>query len=207
MAMYFRPVLGDRNGLKCVVFSRVVDGVMEFGKVFEHAWWNNPFCNAVSERLYKNPSRLCWVGDFVDSNDFDIPISQDASPAYIPSFKEIWGEVVRPVDLKSVDFTLDNKVLVNHDTKRYIDLNQYKRDSVSINDLVSHPIPLLTLIANEWIWIGFYINKDDRDKFRDLGSWAWCVISIEDEPPEGYSQYKSNFPIMTDYPDEYLNLE
>lgn len=195
MSSFFRPVLGDKDGLRCVVFSRVVDGVQEYGNIFEHAWWNNSFVNAVSERIYKNPSRIAWVEDLVGIEDYDIPVSEEASSAYIPSVKEVWGEVVRPIDVTSTDFTLDNKYLVNHDSKEYIDSVKYKANSVTICSWISHPIPLLTLAGNEQVWIGFYADNNDRDRFRALGSWTWCVISIEDEPPEGYSKLEHSFPI------------
>ena len=66
MGQYYRPILGDSYGLSCKVFDRTVDGEYTFAKLLEHSWWKNPFVNAFSEKLYEEPGRVCWVGDYAD---------------------------------------------------------------------------------------------------------------------------------------------
>ena len=74
MGQYYRPILGDSQGLNCKVFDRSVDGQYTFAKLLEHSWWENPFVNAFSELIYDEPSRVAWVGDYADEpDDFDFP--------------------------------------------------------------------------------------------------------------------------------------
>ena len=90
----------------------------------EHSWWFNSFCNSFAENLYNKEGRVCWVGDYAgEDGDFDFILN---SAFYVPSYKEIWGEPVKLHGSQSTDFTLDNKFLLNHDTKEFIDLNDYK---------------------------------------------------------------------------------
>lgn len=52
MGQYYRPILGNVFGTDCKVFDRSVDGERTFAKLMEHSWWENPFVNSFSSRLY-----------------------------------------------------------------------------------------------------------------------------------------------------------
>ena len=58
MGQYYKPILGDKYGLNCKVFDRSIDGEYTLAKLLEHSWWQNPFVNAFSEFVYKEPSRV-----------------------------------------------------------------------------------------------------------------------------------------------------
>ncbi|MBR1807130.1 MAG: hypothetical protein IJ774_12205 [Selenomonadaceae bacterium] len=45
----------------------------------------------------------------------------------------MWGENVRTIKLHSTKFTLDGKFLLNHDTKQFVNLNEYKAASIDEN--------------------------------------------------------------------------
>ena len=147
MGQYFMPILGDKNGLDCKVFDRSVDGEYMLAKLMEHSWWKNPFCNSFAEKLYNHKKRVIWCGDYAsEKGDFDFNLN---SAFYVPSYKEIWGETVKLHGSQSTDFMLDNKFLLNHDTKEFIDLNEYKEKSRDKDGWTIHPLPLLTAVGND----------------------------------------------------------
>ena len=188
MGQYFRPILGDAYGLNCKVFDRSVDGEYTFAKLLEHSWWQNPFVNAFSEFLYNEPSRVAWVGDYADEpDDFDFP---NCSAFYVPCYGEIWGDTVSAIGVSSTDFTLDDKFLVNYDTKEYIDLNEYKATSVDKHGWVIHPLPLLTAVGNDRGGGDFH---EGNTGFENVGIWAWHLISIADKSPASFSKIEIRF--------------
>ena len=146
MGQYFRSIIGDSHGLNCKVFDRSVDGECTLAKLMEHSWWLNSFCNSFAENLYKTKGRVCWVGDYSNDDDFDFYLN---SSFYTPTYKEIWGETVKLHGSTSSDFTLDHKFLLNHDTKEYVDLDEYKEKSADKDGWVIHPLPLLTAVGND----------------------------------------------------------
>ena len=76
MGQYYMPILGDKDGLNCKVFDRSVDGEYTMAKLMEHSYWEVPFVNSFSERLYNQKCRVCWVGDYAnEEGDFDFPIN------------------------------------------------------------------------------------------------------------------------------------
>ena len=184
MGQYYRPILGDKYGLNGRVFDRSVDGQYTLAKLMEHSWWPNPFVNAFSEFLYKEPSRVCWVGDYGNEpEDFYFP---NCSAFYVPCYRAIWGDGVILESVSSSDFSLDNKFLLNHDTKEFVDLNEYKANSVDKHDWTIHPLPLLTAVGNDRGGGDFY---EGNTGFEDVGIWAWHLISIDDKPPKNFSKF------------------
>lgn len=188
MGQYFRPILGDKYGLNCKVFDRSVDGEYTLAKLLEHSWWCNPFVNAFSEFLYNETSRTCWVGDYADEpDDFDF---QNCSAFYVPCYKEVWGETISTNTVSSSDFTLDGKFLLNHDTKQFIDLDEYKSASVDKHGWVIHPLPLLTAVGNDRGGGDFH---EGNTGFDNVGIWAWQLLSFVDKTPKDFSKFNLVF--------------
>ena len=128
MGQYYMPILGNVYGGQCKVFDRSVNGEYTFAKLLEHSWWNNTFVNAFSAFLYNNPGRVCWVGDYAtEPDDFKLNV-----PAAItrPNYKKVWGKNVNLLTCTPSTFKLDGKFLVNFDTRQFIDLDEYKANSV-----------------------------------------------------------------------------
>ena len=187
MGQYYMPILGDAYGLNCKVFDRSVNHEYTFAKLMEHSWWQNPFVNAFSEFLYNEPSRVAWVGDYADEpDDFDFP---NCSAFYVPCYKEVWGETVSTHTVYSSDFILDGKFLLNHDTRQFVDLNEYKQLSVDKDGWCIHPLPLLTAVGNDRGGGDFH---EGNTGFDCVGIWAWQLLSFADKPPKNFSQ----FPLM-----------
>ena len=184
MGQYYRAILGDKFGLDCKVFDRSVDGEYMLAKLMEHSWWKNPFCNSFAEKLYNEEGRVCWVGDYAGEDcDFNFNLN---SAFYTPSYKEVWGETVNLHSSTSTDFTLDNKFLLNHDTKEFIDLNEYKRNSTEYNGWTIHPLPLLTAVGNDRGCGDFHKGNIG---YEFVGKWAWHLISISDTTPKNYKKF------------------
>jgi len=184
MGQYYMPILGDAYGLNCKVFDRSVNHKYTFAKLLEHSWWQNPFVNAFSEFLYNEPERVAWVGDYADEpDDFDFP---NCSAFYVPCYKEVWGETVSTHTVAPSDFNLDGKFLLNHDTRQFVDLNEYKRLSVDKDGWCIHPLPLLTAVGNDRGGGDFHAGNTGFDY---VGIWAWQLISFADEPPKDFSKF------------------
>ena len=184
MGQYYMAILGDAYGLNYKVFDRSVDGQYTFAKLMEHSWWQNTFVNAFSEFLYNEPSRVAWVGDYADEpDDFDFP---HCSAFYVPYYKEVWGETVSTHTVYSSDFNLDGKFLLNHDTRQFVDLNEYKRLSENKDGWTIHPLPLLTVVGNDRGGGDFH---EGNSGFENVGLWAWQLLSFTDKPPNNFSQF------------------
>ena len=182
MGQYYRPILGDAYGLNCMVFDRSVDGEYTLAKLMEHSWWLNPFVNSFAAQIYNSKSRVCWVGDYATEPD-DFKFANN-SAFYVPNYKEVWGNKVKLLTSHSLDFTLDGKFLLNHDTKEYIDLDEYKRKLQDKDGWTIHPLPLLTAVGNNRGGGDFY---EGNIGYEFVGIWAWQLISIADSFPKNFT--------------------
>ena len=69
----------------------------------------------------------------------------------------------------STDFKLDDKFLINHDTKEFVDLNEYKAKSID---------------KDGWTIIGY----------ENVGIQAWWhLLSILDTPPKDFAKFNLVF--------------
>lgn len=180
MGQYYMSILGDAYGLNCKVFDRSVNHEYTLAKLLEHAWWQNTFVNAFSEFLYKTPSRVCWVGDYAtEPDDFNFNL-----PAGIvrPNYKKVWGNRVTYLTCQPSDFTLDDKFLINYDTRQFIDLNEYKAKSVNDDGWIIHPLPLLTAVGNGRGGGDF----QDGVGIEFVGTWTWHLLAFLDSPPKDF---------------------
>ena len=188
MGQYYLPILGNKDGLNCKAFDRSIDGEYTLAKLMEHSWWLNPFVNSFSKRLYNKKCRVCWVGDYSNyDEDFNFPIN---SALHTPNYEEIWGDNVKLLPSKSVDFSLDDKFLINFDTKQYIDLNEYKAASTNKDGWTIHPLPLLSAVGNNR---GFGDFHEGNIGYEFVGIWAWNLISIKDKVPRGFNKFSIVF--------------
>ena len=188
MGQYYQPILGNKDGLKCKVFDRSIDGEYTLAKLLEHSWWQNPFVNSFAKRLYNKKGRVCWVGDYANyDEDFSFAIN---TALHTPNYEEVWGDTVKLHKSQSVDFTLDDKFLVNYDTKQYINLNEYKAASVDKDGWTIHPLPLLTAVGNDR---GFGDFHEGNIGYESVGIWAWNLIFIKDKVPKGFNKFSIVF--------------
>ncbi len=187
MGQYYAPILGDVYGLNYKVFDRSVNHEYTMAKLMEHAWWNNTFVNAFSEFLYKNPSRVCWTGDYAtEPDDFNFNL-----PAGIvrPNYRKVWGKHVTYLTCEPSDFTLDDKFLVNYDVRQFIDLNEYKEKSENNDGWIIHPLLLLTAVGNGRGGGDFQCGKG----IEFVGIWAWHLLTFLDSPPKDFHKADITF--------------
>lgn len=182
MGQYYTPMLTKENGER-VVYNGYVDGEYTLAKLMEHSWWRNELVNAICEEVYHNPKRIIWVGDYSDGYAPDEPTPNNLSLEEIQEIHNyIFRDETAEVGVKRTDFTLDNKLLVNHTKKVCLDGNSYYQKCVFDEVWCIHPLPLLTAVGN-----GFGGGDYHRGtNLSDVGSWANDLISVEDTVPEGY---------------------
>ena len=184
MGQYYSPVIETED--KIEAYSTYLDGEFTGMKLMEHSWFKNDFVNAVAYKIYLEPHKIAWVGDYADdvAEDFpNIPVNELHAVA--------WHNESKQKDLKSVDFTLENKFLVNHDLKEYIDLNDYYSENVS-DEWCTHPLPLLTAIGNGQGGGDFYTHAN-KEHVQDVGKWTWNTLEITDDAPNDYKKVMYHF--------------
>lgn len=147
-------------------------------KLMEHSWIGNSFMTAISKYIYKNPTKVAWVGDY--ANDFQWEDPEDR-PEPKKLWKQAWG--VNQIEIEPVkEFDLKGKFLVNHTLKTALAFDNYIKES-TYDGWCLHPLSLLTACGNG-LGGGDFPRKCIGGYM--IGDWCWNEISIEDECPEGY---------------------
>lgn len=178
MGQYYNAVLKDRDGTLTVYnqqvkFKRGENEYYNGGKLMEHSWWRNEFCNFISSKIMNNPMYVTWVGDY--SNESEL---EDAGlPIKFFDLDTVYGEKV-DFDLSSVSF------LVNHSKKQYIDLKEYYEKS-NVGGWVIYPISLLTSIGNGR---GGGDYHDKYPNFSKCGLWAGDLLELTNITAEELSK-------------------
>ena len=173
MGQLFRVVMKD-DSKTYTAYNRYVDGVYTFGKLTEHAWWFNDFVGSITKLLYHNPMRIAWVGQY-GSTEKIVPGEN--------LYELAWNDNRLQIEIANNVLLLDEKYLCNHDRKTYLDCSVYRKISQEDDVWCIHPLPLLTAVGNG-NGSGDYNGKNKQD----VGTWAWDRISVEDDPPHGYSE-------------------
>lgn len=175
MGQYYKPILTNANGYERV-YSRDVEGEYTMAKLMEHSWWGNEFVISICRKLFRNPMKVVWVGDYADSAETTNGIEKNELKRLC---KKAWG--CKGSDIKFDPLRLDGLCLVNHTKKIYIDCDDYYNECADDGWCI-HPLPLLTAIGNG---LG---GGDYRGDNPDVGIWANDVISIERVAPEGFKE-------------------
>lgn len=166
MGQYYMPLIKRGNEYTAYDLN---DGL----KLMEHSWLYNGDVNGIAEMLYKSPAQLAWVGDYADETEEEKAIHD-----------RTWSEYVHPQELPTGDgYFTENKFLVNHDKKEYIDIRHYTEKSM-YDDWCPHPLSLMTAMGNGRGG-GDYHSPVNADM---VGSWAMDTISVEDEAPVGFKE-------------------
>lgn len=177
MGQYYKPILQLNNHI--TIYNRDIDGEYTLAKLMEHSWFNNPLMKAISEKLYENKGKLLWCGDYAEDEEIQMTNL---------TISDIWDNEGK--GLKSVDFNIDNLFLCNHETKQYIDINKYKKESTDKDGMCIHPLSLLTAVGNGRGGGDYWEDNPNADK---VGLWVWQEISFEKEKPIGYSEFEIVF--------------
>ena len=202
MGQYYYILMKEENK-KSAVYNRdlIVNGKKEytFAKLMEHSWWLNPMVNAIAEKIYNtvNPVQIIWMGDyangFIDEKDTFNGLSYNKINKL---YDRCWSRDSKTKAIKTTEFTLDGKFLINHTKKLYINCSKYYEDSVmktkDYGDWCIHPLPLLTCLGNGLGGGDYRSPTDDSSDFL-VGTWAWDNLSIKDEPILEYDELEPVF--------------
>ena len=180
MGQYYRPILTNANGYERV-YNRDIDGEYTMAKLMEHSWWENPFVNSICKKLFHNPMKVVWVGDYADSANTTNGIEKDELERLC---KKAWN--CKGNGIKFNPMHLNGMFLVNHTKEIYLDCNEYYYNCNNDGWCI-HPLPLLTAIGNG---LG---GGDYHGDNSDVGCWANDVISIEKAIPDGFEEVKYIF--------------
>ncbi len=140
-------------------------------KLMEHSYLKNRYVLTIEHLLslkgmfYK--SRLVWAGDYADPE---------------PSGKNLYHTAVEDNEEKMWQTfeSADYRYIVNHTKRLYIDKEKIQGHI--------HPLPLLTSEGNG-AGGGDYRGRNDIQ----CGQWARDVISVNNEAPEGFTEFVPDF--------------
>lgn len=185
MGQYYNIIIKKVGEKKVHTFDRHINGEYTMAKLMEHSWYLNDMVNSVSEKLYKTPSHIAWVGDYASGE------AGDNESLY----KQAWKRKAYEM-LNKTEFTLNNKYLINHTKKLILDCWEYLCKCIKANEegWVPHPLPLLTALGNGRGGGDYRGMNNDK-----VGSWAWDVLEIvewEDAAKlkkEGYQEFSIIF--------------
>ena len=175
MGQYYRIAYDDG---KLHINDRKVAGKdYMLAKLMEHSYFGNSLMDSMSSVIYKNPTRVIWVGDYANEGD---EVS-DATSGNV-TYDDVWsyGSDLNEV-LKPVEFDYRGKYLVNHTKGVYISFDKYLDGG---NDHEIHPLSILTCIGNGR-GCGDYEDGSNMDY---VGTWAWDEIEITDDAPDGMEE-------------------
>ena len=190
MGQYYQSVIGSERG-----WSKKVYYPLDFDnglKLMEHSYIDTEFMKKIHSILYKNPRRVLWVGDYANEKG-DVFYSKsnrnlETPPRSIPVYNFVWGRNrSRNTDIEPgsvVDY--ENSFLVNHTPRGYLDMKKYCNVSKYNTWGIIDPLPILTVVGNGRGGGDYSGTNENR-----IGSWKWHLISIEDSPPDGYSEFKA----------------
>lgn len=174
MGQYYM-VYTKRNGRE-KVYDRFVDNQYTMAKLMEHSWWRNPFVNTMCYKIHHKPTQVAWVGDYVEKEEFE-------------PYERVWGDDAKSYGVTEAQVVLDEKYLVNHTKKEYVDCNAYYERSVTKDKWCVHPLPLLTVIGNGRGG-GDYRSENGKEF---VGTWCNDLISVEEEEPKTYKEISPTF--------------
>ena len=176
MGQYYRIYLEKENGEKDI-WKTDVDGEFHGQKLMEFSWCRSPFTASLTKALYRNPTKVVTLGDYAKETDAE----------WVKTiYPMVWGDENIAHGIKSDVMPLDEKYIVNHTKKSYIDFSEYEKKSNALSydeDHIVYPITILTSVGN---------GRGGGDYYGtwmiNVGKWAMDVISVEDEVPEGYTR-------------------
>ena len=182
------------------VFDNHVDGDFTGLKLMEHSWWLNSMVGNVVNDLFYNKGRVCWVGDYYDSDDYSQVNCEKETVKAIGEF--VWSmkrKGYTKCTRKKVRY-LTNCLIVNHTKKLilvcddYFEHNKYleKWDGQEWFECI-HPLPLLTCSASHSGGSYYGINKEDcgiwfNDEIEIVLGWE-----LDNLLKEGYIQVMFEF--------------
>lgn len=209
MGQYYIPtILGPRYGISATFYSHDYDNGL---KLMEHSYLGNNFVNAVSLKIYHQPMRVAWIGDYSNQPypEDDIkerePYQRKLLKAeFMRIYNKVWNsdrnyKKIKPEPLGGFESPekFDGYYLINHTQETYVDLGEYERmnghteiwtdrngETHSCWEVI-HPLPLLTACGNDRGGGDYHEPYPDYDM---IGRWAFDVIELASYKPVGFTE-------------------
>ena len=177
MGQYFKAVIEQEKKTE-VIESTHGQKLMEF------SWIDCYFPNFVASKLLNKKGRVAFVGDYADKVKIKkIPIDK--------LFEYCWGENRTPKKTSKTNFSIDDKFIINHTTKEFLDCNAYIKNSTKDDECI-HPLPLLTAIGNG-LGGGDFSYPQDEAMLTKVGIWAYDELEITNTKPSKYKEFTCIF--------------
>ena len=142
MGQYYMTFIEIDN--KTTVYDRTVDGQYNGAKLMEHSWLLNPFVQSISKLIFKHPARIVWCGDYANDDEKHNALKEKTG---IDFCMAVWGdEGYTSEGIKKDCLELNDKYLINHTSKEFIDCNKYIERCTMKDGWCIHPLPLLTAL-------------------------------------------------------------
>lgn len=168
--------------------------------LIQHSWIKSELAKAFNYYLYSNPPmNVVWCGDY----------SQEEECRELGfEYQRVWGltvygECIKKTKIDKLQFPNKEQrkvfdkmnYFVNYTKKLYLDFNKYEYFSIILDNRnflneCMYPVSLLTALGNGrggGIYCACYPN------FDKVGAWAGDLVSIEETPPEGFSEFEVVF--------------
>lgn len=214
MGQYYIPtILGHRYGIFATLYAHDYDNGL---KLMEHSYLGNDFVNAVSLKIYYQPMRVAWIGDYSDQPypEDDVkerePYQRKLMKAeFMGIYSRVWNPArnykkIKPEPLSGFESPekFDGYYLINHTQKLYVDLGEYEKANGWAEEWtdrygerhswwsVVHPLPLLTACGNDRGGGDYHKQYPDYNK---VGKWAFDVIELASYKPVGYTKEEYHF--------------
>lgn len=178
MGQYFKAVVKNKKGMK--VFQP------QWLKFVEHAYNEDSISNAVTYELLREPSRVAWLGNY--SNDTEIMKNR------LELYKTVWKQGNKADIPEGYESIRKHKYVINHDKKEYFDIESYTERSKPYEDetFTFYSIAVLTVVGNG-LGCGDYCSNSWATTAELVGAWAFDLIQVADEKPEGYKEIFPTF--------------
>lgn len=201
MGQYYIPTLINANSVINTLNSHRYNNGL---KLMEHSYIGNKFVNAVCTLLWKNPTRLAWIGDYSDDEYGDPYEKKLPREEFMDYYKAAWSEESSAAEVhprpRNVVTMKSRRYIVNHTRRCYINLREYiargkwTERGCYVNgqynpdetwDMCVHPLPLLTACGNDR---GGGDYHEGHPNYNRVGEWAFDLIECTDRKPEGYDK-------------------
>ena len=190
MGQYYRPVVLKEDykneNFPCILSLTSWD-MGNGAKLTEHSYVGNNFVEAFAQIIHKNNTkgyadkRVVWCGDYGehinDNSIYHLAKYCDASEFYIEKYTD--------------GVQRSYQYIVNTDKGQYVKVVQPSSE----NELVIHPLPLLTAYGNGQGGGDYYGSNMDK-----VGIWAFDHVYVADEVPDGYAELVVDFKEDTEEP-------
>lgn len=156
-------------------------------KLMEHSYLNNDWTDSIANIMFNNKIRMAHVGDYA----YEYPQYELAYNKHISSTPFDTTNMYNEDNILK-EFDYSGKYLINWDRKLYISFDKYKEKSHSAwsDEVYICPFTLLTALGNGRGGGDYHDCYPNADL---VGSWAWEEISIENQVPEGFTDYPIYF--------------